>query len=187
MTLKEDMDKVESDLKLLQQLTRINGVRKLAQGLLEYARVFEAVDKTALGQFQQTLFKIYGFENDEDIKVRMPAIIEESGKALVQIKNSIAEQERNFGKPAVFSDNYLKARKKYRSYEKQIEKLEYDIRTKQEFYDKKLNEPLKHSKKYKNNLHARLTDNLRIIYLYDEELDLIDFRNIITHDEMDKS
>lgn len=84
------------------------------------------------------------------------------------------------------TEDYKEDCKKYLAYKKNIDEIEKKVLNSPS-YQKKLHELLKYNKKWPEHLHARLTDNLRIIYFYDKDTKEIIFKRIITHDELDKN
>jgi mRNA-degrading endonuclease YafQ of YafQ-DinJ toxin-antitoxin module len=80
------------------------------------------------------------------------------------------------------SKDYQAALQKYSAWKKHIAQTIEDIRTATEYIDK-LHRPMEHGK-WKGVSHARISENLRLMYVYnpaDKKLTLLD---IIKHDEM---
>ncbi len=80
---------------------------------------------------------------------------------------------------------YLSACASYAGWNAQIKSTEEQIMT-STVYDKKLHEKIIYGKNCKGYLHARITDNLRLMYLYYREEKRIVFDNIVTKNDLDK-
>ncbi len=80
------------------------------------------------------------------------------------------------------SNDYKNDCRRYIAFEKNINEMENRILT-SSVYQKKLHEFLKEGN-WKNYYHARLTDNLRIIFRWDKENKKVKFEAIVTHDEI---
>lgn len=83
------------------------------------------------------------------------------------------------------TEEYKKDCEKYSSHKKNIESLENKIIT-AEFYQKNLHQEMKRGVKWKDHLHARLSDNLRIMYSWTKETKILTFKGIITKNELEK-
>ena len=85
------------------------------------------------------------------------------------------------------SDRYKEDCKRYENLEKNIKELENKILN-SPIYQKRLHERIKENNKtWPGYLHARLTSNIRIMYIYDQKERKITFDAIITKNEFDKS
>lgn len=83
------------------------------------------------------------------------------------------------------SDRYKADCEKYALYKKNIKKLEEKIISSSEYVENLHKDITKQKSKWFGHLHARLTKNLRLMYLLNKEKKKLIFKAIITHDEYD--
>jgi len=83
------------------------------------------------------------------------------------------------------TSEYDDKKRKYSSYNDKIADVEEKI-VRSFVFTKKLHEPIKHGK-YAGYLHARITENLRIIYIWDARSKALIFTNILTKNELDQT
>jgi len=88
-------------------------------------------------------------------------------------------------KSIVYSDTYKRALQQYISLEKNIRATEGKIIA-WPVFSKKLHEPII-AGKYAGQLHARVTENIRIMYTYDRKTKTIYFMDIVTKNDLEKS
>lgn len=80
---------------------------------------------------------------------------------------------------------YISKKKKYSAFKNNIAEVEIKI-THWPEYARKLHEQIIRGK-YKGHLHARITDNLRIIYLWNTKNKTLTYVDIITKNEFDQT
>lgn len=173
---------IENSLKSIEaNLDNLNFVYKIAGKIFKLCDSLEDKDlkfnlKGELAKIMQTQYK----EEIQQLVKSILSFIEEAEKDQPQIKKYFE------GAIPKKTEDYKKDCEKYSHLRKDIEELEKKILT-SPFYQKKLHESLKSNKTWPNHLHARLTNNLRIIYFYNKETKEIIFKRIVTHNEFDKS
>jgi mRNA-degrading endonuclease YafQ of YafQ-DinJ toxin-antitoxin module len=83
-----------------------------------------------------------------------------------------------------YDEQYLIDKEKFNAMRGQIEATEAKIVSQP--YDKRLHEEMIYGK-YKSLRHARINDNLRILYAWDASRKLLVYKRVITHTELEQS
>ncbi len=142
----------------------------------EFARDPKTYKELLIITFNEPVDQIINMANSEKVKLENLSEPErdKESKPFLDIK----------GKPER-TKKYLSACASYASWSAQIKSTEEQIMT-STVYEKKLHEKIIYGKNCKGYLHARITDNLRLMYLYYREEKRIVFDNIVTKNDLDK-
>ncbi len=157
-------------------LTNLGNAYKLSSVILNLCSKLE--DKVIADKIRAKAVDIMSAGN--------PAIVEEAANAILDIietKRAIIDGKDAFILPKTTqrSNKYIDDCKKYS--DKNIADVETKIITYP--YAKKLHEKIT-AGKWKGYLHARLTENIRIMYLWFPEERLLRYEAIITKNELEK-
>ncbi len=170
----------------------ISRLHKGLPGLFKAADQLSAIDKSSASEIKARLLELNSLTDEteiiskiEEIKVIL-AKVKEKQKTIVLDQYSGTYLVKYYGiKGVERTGNYLKANDKYKSSLKAIKKCESDILSTKE-YIKNLHEPIKYGK-YAGYLHAKIDNNLRLMYFVDTNTKILWFDNIITKNELEKS
>jgi len=147
----------------------------------EIIRIYENLEDKALQTILQNRSKEILIAKDQS---KIKKYLEEILKAIEDKESEIEKTYIDLGETKVdSSDRYRDDCIKYK--DKNIKDVEEKILN-SPVYQEKLHEPLKNKYWGKNCQHARLSDNLRIIYSYIPKKKF-KFEAIVTHNELDKN
>ncbi len=132
----------------------------------ELARIMQTQYKK---EIQQATKSIFSFIDETKREVK------EINKKYIDVKQENVSR----------SERYKADCRKYSSLEENIEKLEEKIIRAPEYVENLHKEITKQKSKWFGYLHARLTKNLRLMYLWNKEKRKLIFEAIITHDDYD--
>src|SRR3989344_1900256 len=179
---------LEEGFNILIGAKEISRIYSVASALMKPARVLSSVDAQDSAALVANVNQLFTL-GAEDLEY-VPLVVADGRKIVERLKNKLVEKTKQEAtylkvKREVRTSDYERACSKYAYHGAQIKKLEQDVQ-KEPTYNSKLHELMRHGK-YQGKIHARLTDNLRLIYSVDSSTRTIVFENIITHDELDKS
>ena len=167
-------------------------LRKTIPYLFRAVEVLEVVDKQLVSELKAELLELNILFDRQSISNKIDEIkiiiskLKEKLKATETIQSSDTYLVKYYGVKSVErTNNYSKAKNKYKSSLKAIEKCGSDILSAKE-YVKNLHEPIKHGK-YAGYLHARIDNNLRLMYFIDTNTKILWFDNLITKNELEKA
>ncbi len=173
-------------------IENLNNAIDYLRNVKEVSKVYSAVAK--LYTLVETLPSPQNEQAKEVLNVLMAmSDLEEINEKLDLLKDIIASTKKNFAKQRYFSikriehlpEYKFKRDGKYLNMRKQILDTEKKIVEVEDYVDT-LHEKWKHGK-WAGYSHARVTGNLRIMYLYDENTETLSFVDILTKNELEKS
>src|SRR3989344_2923954 len=166
------MDEITALNLLLTELPKIAKFKSLEQTksarpyLIKAAQTLAILNPTKSTELINVLNQTYSLAPDEPEYI--PIIMAQALQIVNSVEQEFAQRTARHHNSYLKvggvekSSEYLKAREKYSSFRSQIDKLEEDIEY-YPSYDPKLHERMKYGM-FKRKFHARLTDNLRVIY-----------------------
>ena len=178
---KKKLEDIKNGLKSIEaNLDNLGFIYKIASNLFRLSNCLE--DDNLKSNIKAEVTKITQTQYREEIQQAVKSIF-----TLVSEAENIKKEQKYFqGATPRKTEEYEKDCEKYNNLRDNIKDVENKILNSPS-YQEKLHAPLKQSKIWPRHLHARLTDNLRIIYFYDKKTKEITFKRIITHNELDKS
>lgn len=156
-------------------------------------QLFKAVESLAFlnkeesSKLKTSLLELNSLTDNQSINLKIDEIILQ----LSEIKTKSKDTQNTYLvkyygiKGVKRTNNYSKAIDKYKSNARAIEKCESNILSAKE-YIKNMHEPIKHGK-YAGYLHARIDNNLRLMYFIDMNTKILWFDNVITKNDLEKS
>ncbi|VVB80866.1 Uncharacterised protein [uncultured archaeon] len=159
-------------------------VRDLSIVYSTIAKLYNCVDTFPSPQNEQIREALNNLMSVSDLS-ELKGILDVLEDILKATKKAPSQVSYLFVKKEVKTSSYLKALNKYASLKKSISETENKIVSVPQYVDT-LHEEWKHGK-WQGYLHARVTGNLRIMYLYDEIEKIITFVDILTKNELENS
>ena len=186
---KKRLENIKDGLKSIEaNLDNLGFVYKIAGNLFRFSDSLE--DKNLKSSLKGELAKIMQTKYKEEIQQAVKSIfsiISEISETEKEETKEISKKYIDVKQEATYrSERYEEDCEKYSLYTKNIIEVEKKILD-SPYYQKKLHEKIEKHKTWKEYRHARLTGNLRIMYLYNEKEKKITFDAIITKNEFDKS
>ena len=173
--IKSSLESIEANL------DNLSFVYKTAGNLFRLSDRLE--DKNLRSSLKGECAKIMQTQYKEEIQQAVKSIF-----SFINTTEKLQPQTKRYfeGPTPIKTEEYNKDCEKYYNLKDEIKNVEDKIMN-SPVYQKKLHEPLKENKTWPNHLHARLTDNLRIVYFYNKKTREITFKRVVTHNEIDKS
>lgn len=188
MDIKEAMKQIETGLEIVK--ANPDKIRKLIPMLFNLLDVVSIVDKEMCSELKAKFVKIANSPDVRTITVK----IEEIAESIKSLKEKVKTYGTNpygetylgkyYGMISVNDSDkeYRRAIQKYADKSQAIKKLEGKI-VSSNAYVKNLHELISNHKTYGGYFHARLTGNLRLMYIIENEI--LTFKDIITKNEFD--
>ncbi len=177
---KKKLKDIKKGLKSIEaNLDNLGFVYKVASNLFRISDNLE--DNNLKSNIKCELTKITQTQYKEEIQQKVLSIF-----TLISEAEKMQNIKRYFQNPSIKkTEEYEEDCKSHSNLKKNIEELEKKI-IKSETYQENLHEKMKQGVRWKDHLHARLTGNLRLMYIWDPETKLLTFKGIITKNELEK-
>lgn len=181
----------DNDRKILDYITTSVNVIRSKIGKTKFLNIYEEVSAIIKSSEKLENVSLGKTIKAEATKIMQTSNVDEIIEYLDNISAYISKEENEAEKIKTYLDvsdtkqnhRFLSDLQSYASYSKNIQELQGKILA-SPVYQENLHWVIKHGK-WRGYMHAHLTKNLRLMYLYDDKKKLIIWEAIVQHKEID--